>query len=178
MPTLLTNFRLMRPLSLRNFKLSKIENMNVLQISREVNVTISTEYAGRSSMDFSTLNHLTLRNNVTQWLTAVLIKNISSLCLNILPRKKSYLEIFNFWFLSFVCLGVFRPTQEFFTTITDERLQILTCAGHLWPLSSEGSLACHNYYYTGHPFIMVTSEDLWHSHLLPSVWQRSSPDMF
>ena len=66
MPTLLTNFRLMRPLSLRNFKLSKIDNMNVLQISREVNVTISKEYARHSSMDFSKLNHLTLRNNVTQ----------------------------------------------------------------------------------------------------------------
>ena len=30
-----------------------------------------------------------------------------------------------------------------------------------------GFLACHTYYDTGHPFIMVISEDLWHSHLLP-----------
>ena len=40
--------------------------------------------------------------------------------------------------------------------ITGEGLQILTnYARHLWPLSSEGSLACHIYCDTGHPFIMV-----------------------
>ena len=44
-------------------------------------------------------------------------------------------------------------------TITDEGLQILTYARHLWPLSSEGSLACHTYCETGHPFIMVIDED-------------------
>ena len=54
-------------------------------------------------------------------------------------------------------------------TITDEGLQILTYARHSWPLSSEGSLACHTYCDTGHPFKMVISEDLWHSHLLSSV---------
>ena len=54
-------------------------------------------------------------------------------------------------------------------TITDERLQILTYARHSWLLSIEGSLACHNYCDTGHPFIMVISKDPWHSHLLPSV---------
>ena len=32
-------------------------------------------------------------------------------------------------------------------------------------------LACHTYCDTGHPFTMVISEDLWHSHLFPSVWQ-------
>ena len=44
-------------------------------------------------------------------------------------------------------------------TIADEGLQILTYAQHLWPFSNEGSLACHTYYDTGHPFIMVISED-------------------
>ena len=29
---------------------------------------------------------------------------------------------------------------------------------------------CHTYCDMGHPFIMVISEDLWHSHLLPNVW--------
>ena len=52
-----------------------------------------------------------------------------------------------------------------------EGLQILTNARHSWPLSSEGSLACHTYCDTGHPFIVVISENPWHSHLLPSVWQ-------
>ena len=46
-------------------------------------------------------------------------------------------------------------------TIASEGLQILTYARHSWPLSSEGSLACHTYCDTGHiiPFIMVISED-------------------
>ena len=44
-------------------------------------------------------------------------------------------------------------------TITGEGLQILTYARHLWPLSSEGSLACHTYCDTGHPCLMAFSED-------------------
>ena len=57
--------------------------------------------------------------------------------------------------------------------ITGEKLQILTYARHLWPLSSEGSLVCHTYCDRGHPFIKVISEDPWHSHLMLSVWQWS-----
>ena len=49
-------------------------------------------------------------------------------------------------------------------TTAGKVLQILTYARHSWSLSSEGSLACHNYCDTGHPFIMVISGDLWHSH--------------
>ena len=56
-------------------------------------------------------------------------------------------------------------------TITSEGLQILTDSRHFWQLSSEDSLSCHAYCDTGHPFIMVFSEDPWHSHLLPSAWQ-------
>ena len=56
-------------------------------------------------------------------------------------------------------------------TITGEGLQILTYTRHQWPLNSEGSSACHTYCVTGHPFIMIISEDPWHSQLLPSVWQ-------
>ena len=76
--------------------------------------------------------------------------------------------------LGCVCLlvsGYYHPTFHSYgdITITDERLQILTYARHSWLLSIEGSLACHNYCDTGHPFIMVISKDPWHSHLLPSV---------
>ena len=53
-------------------------------------------------------------------------------------------------------------------TITGEGLQILTYAQHLWPLSSEDSLACHTYWDTGHLFIMIVSEDPWHSDVLSS----------
>ena len=44
-------------------------------------------------------------------------------------------------------------------TITDEGLQSLTYARHSWPLSIGRSLACHTYFDTGHPFIMVIFED-------------------
>ena len=63
-------------------------------------------------------------------------------------------------------------------TITGERLQILTYVRHLWLLSSQGFSACHTYCGMGHPFIMVISKDQWHSHLLPSVWQRSCHYLF
>ena len=54
-------------------------------------------------------------------------------------------------------------------TITGEGLHILNYTRHSWSLSSEGSLACHIYCDTEYPFIMVISEDPWHSHLLRSV---------
>ena len=39
----------------------------------------------------------------------------------------------------------------------------------LWSLSSVGSLVYRTNCDTGHSFLMVISEGLWHSHLLPSV---------
>ena len=71
----------------------------------------------------------------------------------------------------------FCHTQGFFhsfgdVAITSERLQILTCAQQSWPLSSDdGSLTCHTFCDTDHPFIMVISEDPWYSHLLLSACQ-------
>ena len=53
---------------------------------------------------------------------------------------------------------------EIFSLIAGEGLQILTYALQLW------SLSCHIYCDTGHPFIMVISENPWNPHLLPSVW--------
>ena len=47
-----------------------------------------------------------------------------------------------------------------------------------WPLISLCSLTCHTYYYTCQHFIMVISEEPWHSHLLPSVWRRSCHNLF
>ena len=76
---------------------------------------------------------------------------------------------------TFVCLFVrgFSSNSKYFHTfedaiIADEGLKIFTYAWHLWPLSSEGSLAYHTYYDTGHPFKMIVSEDLWHSHMFSS----------
>ena len=91
-------------------------------------------------------------------------------------------------FTSFVCLCVF--VLSFFLTL--ENISLIwrrhhyrwrvanfdLYARHLWPLSSESSLACHTYWDTGHPFIMAISADPWHSHLLPSVWQWSCHYLF
>ena len=57
---------------------------------------------------------------------------------------------------------IFALTED--VTITSEGLKIFTFARHSWPLSSGGSLACHTFCDTGHPFIMVISEDPWHTH--------------
>ena len=56
-------------------------------------------------------------------------------------------------------------------TIAGEGLHILTYGNHLWTLSSESSLTLHTHCDTGLPFIMVISENPWHSHLMPCVWQ-------
>ena len=48
-------------------------------------------------------------------------------------------------------------------TIAGEGLQFFTYARHSWPLSSEGSLTCHTYCYTGLSFIMVISDT--HTHV-------------
>ena len=68
----------------------------------------------------------------------------------------------------FVIFFIFKFYSYWGVTITSVVVQILIYTRHSWALSSKGSLACHTYYGTGHPLIMVISEDLWHSHLLPS----------
>ena len=77
--------------------------------------------------------------------------------------------------------GIYRPTWAFRTygevTIAGEGLHILTYARHSWLLRNEGSLAYHTYCDTGHPFIMIISEDPWHFTLL-SVWQGSCHYLF
>ena len=77
----------------------------------------------------------------------------------------------------FVCLyilGFSSHCRIFYSygdvTFAGERLQILPCAWHAQPLSSEGPIACPTYCDTGNPFIMVIFKDPWHSHLLPSVF--------
>ena len=59
-----------------------------------------------------------------------------------------------------VCLFVLRIFHSYGdVTIAGEGLQILTYAWYSWRFSSEGSVACHTYWDTEHPFIMVISED-------------------
>ena len=64
-------------------------------------------------------------------------------------------------FVIFVCLFFLYFHSFGDVTIAGKGLQILTYARHLLPLimSSEGSLACHTYCDTGHPFIIVITKD-------------------
>ena len=61
----------------------------------------------------------------------------------------------------FYCLfGVFRTTREFFTNMETPLLPVKGCKfwptlRHLWPLSSEGSLACHTYNELWHVIIRL-----------------------
>ena len=68
---------------------------------------------------------------------------------------KTYLPLLNS--LLFVCLFFLSHSRIFHSygdvAIAGEGLQTQ------WPLSSEGSSACHNYCDTGHPSIRVISED-------------------
>ena len=77
------------------------------------------------------------------------------------------------WFIVLFVWGFSSHSRIFHSygdvTIDGEGLQILTCARHSWPLSSEGYLAFHIYCDTGHPFLVVISKDPWHSHLLTGV---------
>ena len=105
-------------------------------------------------------------------------RKINPLWTNLTHNKNTFTECAFAWlFFILVCLfKVFSSHSRKFhsfgdVTIAGEGLKIMIYTRHLWPLSSEGSLACHTHCYTGHPFIMVILEDAWHSHLLPSVWQ-------
>ena len=116
--------------------------------------------------------------------------------INIFPRlykadvfssKRPYLEIDlqilnnlqTIYFSFFVCLfEVYSPTRECFTHMETSPLPVKGCKfwpRHSWPLGSEGSLTCCD---MGLPFIIVISEEPWHAHLLPSVWQWSCHYLF
>ena len=102
-------------------------------------------------------------------------------CCLVINKIRNLLGCTSFYFDSQHCLHCLYCKQVDVLTIqlnvlfinAGEGLQILTYARHSWPLSSEGSFTCHTYCDTGLPFIMVISEDPWHSHLLPSAWQMS-----
>ena len=80
--------------------------------------------------------------------------------------------------MSTFCLFVWGFSSHLRIFIHIEGVQIFTYALHMWPLNSEGSLACIIYCDPGHPFKMVIFEDPWHSHLLSSVWQWSYHHLF
>ena len=66
------------------------------------------------------------------------------------------LKIIHVYVCMFVCSFHSRIFHSYGdVAITGERMQILTNARHVRPLSSEGSLACHTHCDTGHPFIIT-----------------------
>ena len=92
-----------------------------------------------------------------------------------------------FVFVLVLCFGFSFHSRNFHSygdvTIAGEGLQILTYARHSWQLSSAWEFFCVPHLITAtwgkpHPFIMVISEDQWHSHLLLSVWQRKCHYLF
>ena len=93
--------------------------------------------------------------------------------------------IWNKWTICIFCQFVkgFSSHSRIFRSfknviIYGKGLQILTYTRQSWPLSSEDSLPCHTYFDTGQSFVMVISEDPWHSHLLPRIWQWSRHYLF
>ena len=77
---------------------------------------------------------------------------------------------------------VFRLTREFFTHLGTSPLpwrgaNFDLCSALMaieqWVFFSVPHVMWH-----GHPFLMVISEDPWHSHLMPSVWQWSCHNLF
>ena len=77
----------------------------------------------------------------------------------------------------FLCL-FFSSTREFFTCLETSPLPVKGCK--FWPmLGTYGhSLVCHTFCDMGDSFLMVISQDPWHSHLIPSVWQWSCHHLF
>ena len=95
-------------------------------------------------------------------------------CVNVLCLLQPYM-VYAYIMVLFVCLFVWGISSHsrivhsyVYVIFAGEWLQILTYDRHSWPLSSDGSLACHTYCDTGHPF-MVIPEDFWYSLLLPNV---------
>ena len=80
--------------------------------------------------------------------------------------------------LVFVCLEFIIPLENFSLIWTHHHCRwraanIVLCSALMAIMSSEGSLTCHTHCNTGLPFVMVISEDPWHSHLMQSVCQWS-----
>ena len=97
----------------------------------------------------SKIRHLLLPLNCPLTFTAILGAQFKF----ILKNKHIYV-----FFL--LVLGISSHSRDFHShrdvTITGEVLRILTCARHLSPLSSEGSLACNTYCNTEYPLFPGT----------------------
>ena len=71
--------------------------------------------------------------------------------------------------ISTICFICLIPLENFSLIWKRHHYQWRAYSRHSWPLSSEGSLACHTFCDTGHPFIRVFSEDPWHSYICQAL---------
>ena len=94
----------------------------------------------------------------------------------LVPSLVEMKQCFLRWWFLFICLfGVYRPNRGFFSHFETTQLPVKGCK--FWPmLGTYGHfLAFHTYCDTAHLFMMVISEDSWHSYLMPSVWPTTPP---
>ena len=71
----------------------------------------------------------------------------------------------------FICLsGVFHSSRNFYSFMETSRIFPVK-DWIFWPIPGTKNL-------TGHPLIMVISEDVWHSHLLQCIWPRTVATWF
>ena len=94
-----------------------------------------------------------------------------------LPHETNDVEQpYNRQLLIFFCLFCFVSVENFSLMKTStwpaKSCKYFDLCSALMDMNSQSSLTCHVWWYTGHPFIKVISDNLWDSHLLPSGWQR------
>ena len=133
-------------------------------------ITLVIEIVDTCKMTLLTIGIVTLRTVVLDIMTETKLRLIILEACKISTNEALLLFIclfgFLFWSLS-SHLSIFHLYWD--VTIAGEGLQILTYARYSWPLNSEGSLTCHTHCETGLLFIMVISEDPWHSHCCRAI---------
>ena len=90
----------------------------------------------------------------TIWMVEIMTQSSYAVQSNTISNRKPLYDSVCLFVLGFSSHSrIFHSYRDI--TMAGEGLQILTCAQHSWPLSSKGSLACHTYWDTWHPFLMI-----------------------
>ena len=127
-------------------------NMTSQRVQHPMNKTPFVAYVNSPSC--AILDHcLTLSNGNTFVIIHYLIEKRITLFLFVIPFKIPTLAMI------FYVFGVYRPTREYFTHMETSALPVKGYARHSWPVSNEGSLACHSFCDTRNSLIMAISED-------------------
>ena len=89
---------------------------------------------------------------------------IQETVLTVIALIKKWSVLRNVYVCFLFVLWFFVPLENFSLILSHHKYRCKSCkfqryALHSWPFCSEGSLACHTYCDTGHPFKMVIYED-------------------